>query len=90
MLLHMRRKQLLLDEELDEMLKDVAARTGRSESDHVRSALRSYLSQEVDADQGVDLADFAGVIDDDAPADLASELDHYAYGTPKGHKQRAS
>ena len=34
---------------------------------------------------------FVGVIeDDDAPSDLASELDHYAYGVAKGHKRSAT
>lgn len=80
------RKQLYIDDELDEALKELATRSGRSEADHVREALRAYLPSQL-ADDEIDLRDFAGIIaDDDAPDDLATELDHYAYGTPKGHK----
>ncbi|HET8620806.1 MAG TPA: CopG family transcriptional regulator [Acidimicrobiales bacterium] len=88
----MRRKQLYIDEELDDALKRVAAETGRSEADHVREALRLYLPAAVPPIVGDDpLLAFVGVIeDDDAPSDLASELDHYAYGVAKGHKRTAT
>jgi plasmid stability protein len=84
----MRRKQLYIDDGLDEALKRLAAETGRSEADHVREALRAYLPDEPPVPRGDDpLLAFVGVItDDDAPDDLARELDHYAYGVPKGHK----
>lgn len=81
------RKQLYIDEELHQALKELAAQSGRSEADHVREALRAYLPTQLTDDE-IDLRTFAGIIDDDeAPDDLAAELDHYAYGTPKGHKR---
>ena len=88
----MRRKQLYIDDDLDDALKRLAARTGRSEADHVREALRSYLPAEPEHDdEGDPLLALVGAIeDDDAPDDLASELDHYAYGVPKGHKRRGA
>ena len=90
----MRRKQLYIDDDLDEALKRLASETGRSEADHVREALRSYLPDESaeprDDDDDDPLLAFVGVIaDDNAPDDLARELDHYAYGVPKGHKHPA-
>lgn len=87
----MRRKQLYIDDELDAALKQLADSTGRSEADHVREALRAYLPTVMPAPEGDDpLLAFIGVIaDDDGPDDLARELDHYAYGVPKGHKHRA-
>lgn len=40
------RKQLYLDEDLDHELKLLAGRSGLSEAEHVRRALRRYLEQE--------------------------------------------
>jgi plasmid stability protein len=40
------RKQLYLDDDLDHELKLLAGRTGLSEAEHVRRALRRYLEQE--------------------------------------------
>lgn len=40
------RKQLYLDEDLDHELKLLAGRTGLSEAEHVRRALRRYLEHE--------------------------------------------
>lgn len=40
------RKQLYLDEDLDHELKLLAGRTGLSEAEHVRRALRHYLERE--------------------------------------------
>ncbi|MGH9212653.1 MAG: ribbon-helix-helix protein, CopG family [Acidimicrobiales bacterium] len=76
-----------MDDDLDEALKELTTRTGRSEADYVRAALRAYLPGRLAEDDHIDLREFAGIIDDDAPDDLASELDHYAYGSPKGHKR---
>jgi hypothetical protein len=83
----MRRKQLYIDEDLDDALKRLSADTGRSEADHVREALRAYLPP-ARTDSGLDpLLALVGVIEDDeGPDDLARELDHYAYGVAKGHK----
>jgi hypothetical protein len=80
-----RRKQFYIDDHLDEALKRLAAETGRAEADHMREALRAYLPAPPQAPKGDDdqLFAFVGVItDDDAPDDLARELDHYAYGVP--------
>ena len=82
----MRRKQLYIDDDIDEALKRLSAATGRSEAHHVRQALRAYLPESsAAAAQDASLA-FIGVIDDNGPVDLARELDHYAYGVPKDHK----
>lgn len=40
------RKQLYLDEDLDHELKLLAGRTGLSEAEHVRRALRRYLEHQ--------------------------------------------
>jgi hypothetical protein len=80
------RKQLYIDDELDRRLKAIAARTGRSEADHVRAALRSYLAVApaptgADGDPLLDLIGLAG--DADTPNDVAVNHDHYLYGAPK-------
>lgn len=80
------RKQLYIDDELDRRLKAIAARTGRSEADHVRAALRSYLSTAVvrvdpEDDPLLELIGLAGEVD--TPADVAVNHDHYLYGAPK-------
>ncbi len=79
------RKQFYVDEDLDYALKVLARRTKRSEADHVRTALRAYVEEQLrhDADNDPLLA-MAGIADDpDAPADGAAEHDHYLYGWPK-------
>ena len=40
------RKQLYLDEDLDHELKLLSVRTGLSEAEHVRRALRAYVEHE--------------------------------------------
>jgi len=40
------RKQLYLDDDLDHELKLLSGRTGLSEAEHVRRALRKYLESE--------------------------------------------
>lgn len=85
----MRRKQFYLDDDLDAALLNRALATGLPAAEHVRRALRGYLSGP-EAEPSVDplLALVGMVSDDSAPEDLAEELDHYAYGVPKGHKRR--
>ena len=39
------RKQVYIDEHLDEGLKVLAARSGQPEAEHVRAALRKYLEE---------------------------------------------
>lgn len=81
------RKQLYIDEELDRALKATATRTGRSEAEHVRAALRVYLEAEgkTAGREGDDpLLDLIGLVDDaSGPDDVAAEHDHYLYGTAK-------
>lgn len=83
----MRRKQLYLDEDLDDELRRRAAESGLSEAEHVRRALRKYFGSSVAKFKGDPLLDLIGLVpDDSAPEDMAEELDYYAYGVPKGHK----
>ncbi|MGH8897431.1 MAG: ribbon-helix-helix protein, CopG family [Egibacteraceae bacterium] len=80
------RKQLYIDEDLERVLKALAARTGRPEAEHVRAALRSYIDQQVTAPRsGHDpLLDLIGLVDDsEGPDDVAVNHDHYLYGGPK-------
>jgi len=51
----------------------------------VRRAPRRYLLEPPQADAPNPLAGLIGLVaDDQAPADLAEEPDHYAYGVPNG------
>lgn len=81
------RKQLYIDDELDRALKSRAARTGRSEADHVRTALRVYLNVGARPGEGQSddpLLDLIGLVDDDGgPDDVALQHDHYLYGAAK-------
>lgn len=79
------RKQMYIDEDLHRGLKALAARTGRSEADHVRAALREYLREHRPAPVDRDpLLDLVGLVDDpEGPDDVAEEHDHYLYGAPK-------
>ena len=43
MLMSMVRKQLYIDDDLNQGLRALAARSGMSEAEHVRAALREYL-----------------------------------------------
>jgi len=86
MFMFMVRKQLYIDEELDRALKLLAARTGRSEAEHVRSALRAYVHDEVDAspDAGDPLLGLIGLVTESEGADdVAVNHDHYLYGAPR-------
>ena len=77
------RKQLYIDEDLELGLKMLAARTGRSEAEHVRAALRSYINQQLTTpSSGHDLLlDLIGLVDDPGgPDDVAVNHDHYLYG----------
>jgi hypothetical protein len=81
------RKQLYIDDDLDEALKSMSVRTGRSEADHVRTALRLYFEQERSHPHlaGLDpLLDLIGLVDDrGGPDDVALNHDHYLYSAPK-------
>ncbi len=76
------RKQLYIDEELDHRLKRLAARTGQSEAEHVRAALRAYLARHLPATEDDPLAAMVGIVDAPAtPDDLAERHDEYLYGS---------
>lgn len=79
------RKQVYIDEELDEGLKVLAARTGRPEAEHVRAALREYLEERLPTPPADDpLLRLIGLVDEPAgPDDVAEEHDHYLYGAEK-------
>lgn len=80
----MRRKQLYIDEDLDRSLKQLALRTGRSEAEHVRLALRMYLEEHFIEPAEDPLLAISGLVGDpEGPDDVAEEHDHYLYGAPK-------
>ena len=82
------RKQLYLDDDLNESLRLLAARTGRPEAEHVRAALRSYLETEA-AEPTSDsnpLLDLVGLVNDpQGPDDVAQRHDDYLYGHNTDH-----
>lgn len=76
------RKQLYLDEDLNDGLRLLATRTGRSEAEHVRTALRQYLGSiaPAAAGEGDALLDLIGLVADPAgPIDVAARHDDYLY-----------
>jgi hypothetical protein len=77
------RKQLYLDEDLNEGLRRLAQRTGRSEADHVRAAVRAYLEPEAETAAADDpLLGLVGLVADaDGPSDVAARHDDYLYGS---------
>lgn len=81
------RKQLYIDEELNDGLRVLAGQTGRSEAEHVRTALREYLDRRR-PDHAVDgdpLLELIGLVDDPAgPTDVAANHDEYLYGSARG------
>jgi hypothetical protein len=79
------RKQIYIDEDLEQGLKALAARSGKPEAAHVRAALREYLeAQRPPASDPDPLLEIIGLVDDaSGPDDVAEEHDHYLYGAPK-------
>ena len=79
------RKQLYIDDDLNDGLRMLAARTGRSEAEHVREALRRYLVEPPASDGGEDpLLELIGMVDDPSiQSDMAVNHDHYLYGAPR-------
>lgn len=89
MLMSMVRKQLYIDDELNDGLQLLAARTGRSEAEHVRAALRAYLDRDrTTRTAGADpLLELVGLVDDsEGPDDVAAHHDSYLYGVPHGER----
>jgi hypothetical protein len=84
------RKQIYIDEDLEQGLKALAARTGEPEAAHVRAALRDYLDTHLQVAPGTDpLLQIIGLVDDPrGPDDVAEEHDHYLYGAPKRRRRR--
>ncbi|HEX9235461.1 MAG TPA: CopG family transcriptional regulator [Actinomycetota bacterium] len=75
------RKQLYIDEQLERALKRLAARTGRSEADHVRTALHEYLEGQLPKPDDDPLLSLVGLVKDPSgPDDVAEEHDRYLYG----------
>lgn len=84
MLMIMVRKRMYIDEELNDGLRHLAARTGRPEAEHVREPLRQYLwtAHHTDTDDSEPLIELIGLVEDAAgPADVALHHDDYLYGT---------
>lgn len=85
MLMSMVRKQLYIDDDLNRGLRALAARTGLSEAEHVRAALREYLQHSPPVDAADDpLLELIGMVDDPTlPTDLARNHDDYLYGSKR-------
>jgi hypothetical protein len=79
------RKQLYIDDDLNDGLRMLAARTGMSEAEHVRAALRDYLQRGRPEPAGPNpLLDLIGMVPDaDGPDDVAEQHDHYLYGVDR-------
>lgn len=81
------RKQLYIDEELNDGLRVIAGQSGRSEAEHVRTALREYLDRHRHGDAAEDdpLLGLIGLVGDpDGPTDVAANHDEYLYGSARG------
>lgn len=80
MLRSMVRKQLYIDDDLNEGLRLLAARSGKSEAEHVREALRAYLDRVEPGSGPNPLLELIGLVDDqDGPDDVAVRHDTYLY-----------
>jgi metal-responsive CopG/Arc/MetJ family transcriptional regulator len=78
------RKQLYIEEDLDRQLKRLARVSGRSEAEHVREALRSYLDDRLPQPSEDPWLGLVGMVGEaDGPGDAAVNHDHYLYGAPK-------
>ena len=83
------RKQLYIDEDLDRALKLLAAWTGLSEAEHVRTALRRYLADQALQHSDDDpLLELVGMVNDpNGPDDVAANHDQYLYGAGSGRRR---
>jgi plasmid stability protein len=77
------RKQVYIDEELEAELKALAGKSGRSEAEHIREALRRYLASRPGRKGPDPLLQLVGLVDfEDGPDDVAENHDRYLYDNP--------
>ena len=78
----LKRKQIYVDPESDRKIKKLAQATGLPESEHIRRAIASYVSEIPDSDaSGHPLLRMIGICDSPAgPKDAAVRHDKYLYG----------
>ncbi|MFH1147225.1 MAG: ribbon-helix-helix protein, CopG family [Pseudomonadota bacterium] len=80
---NLRRKQIYLDEESDQALKRLAVSTKTSEAEHIRRAIKSYITKQkvnklTEADP---LEELVGICDNpEGPRDASIHHDKYLYG----------
>jgi hypothetical protein len=77
-----KRKQLYLEEDLDERLRVAAAAEGRSAAALVRDAVRRYLAEGESPTESDPFLEIAGAFSG-GPGDSAAEHDEYLYGRPR-------
>ena len=77
----LKRKQIYVDPESDRKIKKLARATGLPESEHIRRAIASYVSQIPDTDApDHPLLQMIGICDNPAgPKDAAVRHDKYLY-----------
>ena len=75
------RKQVYIDDELDQGLKRLSALSGQPEAVHVRAALRAFLDANLPTVHDDPLERLVGLVDDArGPDDVAAHHDRYLYG----------
>lgn len=79
---NLKRKQIYLDEETDRILKRLAFSTRISEAEHIRRAVKAYLSkQKVKKPKEDPLLKMIGLCDKpDGPTNASIDHDKYLYG----------
>ncbi len=79
---NLKRKQIYLDEECDRALKRLAITTRISESEHIRRAVKKYITKQKDTMAEEDpLQKLIGLCDkQDGPTDSSIHHDRYLYG----------
>lgn len=78
----LKRKQIYLDEESDQALKMLAISTKTPEAEHIRRAVRAYLSKQKGKACNIDpLLELIGLCDSpEGPTDASIHHDKYLYG----------
>ena len=79
---NLKRKQIYLDEESDRALKSLALTTKVSESEHIRRAVKTYITRQKNKIAEEDpLRKLIGLCDKpDGPTDASIHHDRYLYG----------